>query len=187
MAAPGGGGSVLGVPLEPGERVVWFRVHSYTGEKVMLWIFGVLFLVVLIGIIFIVMAVTLDGRKPKAHAITNRRIIVFPGKGGQESHPLAYIADLEPQRQQASSGGGGLLGAAIGAAVTAVANSMANQNAKTVPGYWARTIGVWLIMQNGQRIKLAVDQGYGQNFGVTLAQVVFQRAGDMMPPVAHPA
>jgi hypothetical protein len=177
----------MGVPLEPGERVVWFRQHSYTGEKVMLWIFGVLFLIVLIGIIFIVLALTLDGRKPKAHAITNRRIIVFPGKGGSESHPLGYVADLEPVRQQATNAGGGLLGAAIGAAVTAVANSMANQNAKTAPGYWARTIGVWLIMQNGQRIKVDVEPSVGQNFGVTLAQVVFQRAGDMMPPVPHPA
>ena len=51
----GGAGTVMGVPMEPGERVIWFKRHDYTVDKIIMWVVGVLFLVVLIGIIFIFM------------------------------------------------------------------------------------------------------------------------------------
>lgn len=183
MAQAGASGTVMGVPLEPGERVIWFKRHDYTVDKIIMWVFGVLFLVVLIGIIFIILALIHDGRNPRAHVITNRRIIVIDGKGQQQSYALNQIADLDPVRQSAGGGGGGLIGLAVRAAVTAVANHMANQNAKIDPSYWNRTIAVTLITHHGQRVQVPAAMGYGRDFGVTLARAVFMREAESMPQV----
>gem|GEM_PF-2416128 len=179
----GGGGTVMGVPLEPGERVIWFQRHDYTVDKVILWIFGVLFLFILIGIIFIILAVIHDGRNPRAHVITNRRIIVIDGKGQPQSYALDQIADIEPVRQSAGGGGGGLIGLAVRAAVTAVANHMANQNAKVDPNYWNRTIAITLTTHHGQRVQVPAALKYGKMFGATLARAVFMREAESMPQV----
>jgi hypothetical protein len=182
-AMMGGAGTVMGVPMEPGERVIWFKRHDYTVDKIIMWVFGVLFLVVLIGIIFIILALIHDGRNPRAHIITNRRIIVIDGKGQQQSYALNQIADIDPVRQSAGGGGGGLIGLAVRAAVTAVANHMANQNAKIDPSYWNRTIAVTLVTHHGQRIQVPAALNYGKDFGFTLARAVFMREAESMPQV----
>jgi hypothetical protein len=182
-AMMGGAGTVMGVPMEPGERVIWFKRHDYTVDKIILWVVGVLFLVVLIGIIFIILALIHDGRNPRAHIITNRRIIVIDGKGQQQSYALNQIADIDPVRQSAGGGGGGLIGLAVRAAVTAVANHMANQNAKIDPNYWNRTIAVTLVTHHGQRIQVPAGLNYGKDFGFTLARAVFMREAESMPQV----
>lgn len=179
----GGAGTVMGVPMEPGERVIWFKRHDYTVDKIILWVVGVLFLVVLIGVIFIILALIHDGRNPRAHIITNRRIIVIDGKGQQQSYALNQIADIDPVRQSAGGGGGGLIGLAVRAAVTAVANHMANQNAKIDPSYWNRTIAVTLVTHHGQRIQVPAGLNYGKDFGFTLARAVFMREAESMPQV----
>lgn len=181
-AQGGGGGTVLGIPLDAGERVVWFKEHNHTAEKVILWIFGVLFAIVLIGLVFIYLAVTVDKRNPRAHAVTNRRFIYWPGGG----HPpqvfaLHDMADLEPERQR-SSGGGGLLGAAIGAAVSAVANHMANKNSKVDPSYWNRTIAITVITHHGQRIKIPTGHS-GKDIGLTLSRCLFAGVAEQLPAV----
>lgn len=179
------GGTVMGVPLEPGERVIWFKRHDYTVDKIIMWVLGVLFLVVLIGIVFIILALIHDGRNPRAHVITNRRIIVIDGKGQQQSYALNQIADVEPVRQSAGAGGGGLIGLAVRAAVTAVANHMANQNAKIDPNYWNRTIAVTLTTHHGQRLQVPAGLNYGRDFGVTIARAVFMREAENMPQVQY--
>ncbi len=185
MVAPGApGGTVMGVPLEPGERVIWFKKHDYTVDKIVLWVLGVLFLVVLIGIIFIILALIHDGRNPKAHVLTNRRIIVIPGNGQPQSYVLSQIADMEPVRQR-NHGGGGLLGAAIGAAITAVANHMANQNAKIDPSYWNRTTAITLTTHYNQKVQVPAALNYGKELGVTLARAVFMREAEQMPTVNY--
>ncbi len=189
QAGPGamaaGGGTVMGVPLEPGERVIWFKRHDYTVDKIILWVLGVLMLVVIIGIVFIILALIHDGRNPRAHVITNRRIIVIDGKGQQQSYALNQIADVEPVRQSAGAGGGGLIGLAVRAAVTAVANHMANQNAKIDPSYWNRTIAVTLTTHHGQRLQVPAGLNYGRDFGVTIARAVFMREAENMPQVQY--
>jgi hypothetical protein len=176
-------GTVMGVPLEPGERVIWFKRHDYTVDKVIMWVLGVLMLIVIVGIIFIILALIHDGRNPRAHIITNRRIIVIDGKGQQQSYALNQIADVDPVRQSAAGGGGGLIGLAVRAAVTAVANHMANQNAKIDPAYWNRTIAVTLVTHQGQRLQVPAAIGYGRDFGHTIARAVFMREAESMPQV----
>lgn len=177
---------MLGVPLEPGERVIWFKEHSHTVEKVMMIILGVLFLVILIGLLFIWMGVTADKRNPRAHAITNRRLIFWPGKGGPQFYPVSQIVDVEPERQRAH-GGGGLLGAAIGAAVTAALDHSANKKEKTSAAYWKRTIAMTVVTQQNQRVQIPLGPGYGAQFGELTARIVFNREGDSLPAVPFKA
>jgi hypothetical protein len=179
MVAPGS--TVLGVALEPGERVIYFRQHSHTAEKVIMIILGVVFLVMIIGLIFLYLGFTAETRNPRAHAITNKRIIYWPGKGVTTSVYFAQITDMEPVRQQAR-GGGGLIGAAIGAAVSAAMNHLANKNEKTDPKYWNRAIGLILTTQQNGRINIPAA-GVGPQLGLLTARCVFNREAEQMPAV----
>ena len=178
-----GAGSVYGMPLEPGERVIYFQRHQYGASKVILIILGVLFLVVLVGALFIYLGLTIEKRSPKAHIVTNRRFIYVPGTGAPQMFPLQQIADLEPERQSAGGGGGGLIGLAVRVAVTAAMNHYSAKNAKVDIKYWARTIAIWVTNLHGQKIKVPA-QG-GQRLGFVLSQAVLAQQAEYMPPVPH--
>jgi hypothetical protein len=180
--AHAGGATVMGIPLEPGERVIYFKKHDYTMEMVIHIVLGVLFLVILIGLVFIYLGLTAKTRNPQAHIITNRRVILVPGTGPPQFFPLEGIVDLEPERQR-SSGGGGLIGAALGAAITAVQNHFANQNHKLDPKYWSRTVAITAIYQNGQRAKIPAALSHGPEIGLTMARAIFNREAETMPAV----
>lgn len=184
MAGAGGPPTVMGVQLQPGERVVYFFKPNYTVDKVVLWVFGILFVWVLIGIIFIVLALLHDSRNPKAQIITNQRIIEISGKGVPTWMPFSDAADLTAERQKGGYGGGGLLGAAISAAVTAVANSMAEKNSKMDPSYWKRTIAVQVVGRSGQRLRLQTREPL--KLGPFLARCIFEPgSADMAQPVPY--
>jgi hypothetical protein len=182
MQPGAGGATVLGQPLEPGERVIWFRKHSYTLEKIIMIVLGVFLLVIIIGIGIIIYGVLLERWKPVAHVVTNRRLIVFgaPGKP-PESYPLAHIADINPIRKSATSGGGGLIGMAISAGINAAANALANQNHKLTKDFWNRTEALDITFSNGQKVRVKLDTEYGPQLGLTLARAVFNREAETMP------
>jgi hypothetical protein len=175
---------VLGVPLEPGERVVWFKKHDYTTEKVIGIIFGVMLLIIIVGALFLYLALTVESRSPVAHALTNRRLIYFPPKGPPISYPLGWVVDIIPQRQRAR-GGGGLIGFAVGMAVTAAMNAYADNNHKLAPSYWSRTEALDLVFSNGQRANVPASTAYGPTLGLMLARAVFNREAEVLPPVQH--
>ena len=72
----------MGIPLEQGERVLWFKKHDYTAEMVIMIILGVLFLIVIIGIVFIILGATVNGRKPRAHILTALGVMRGGGQHG---------------------------------------------------------------------------------------------------------
>jgi hypothetical protein len=183
--APGGAPTVMGVPLEPGERVLWFKKHDYTTEMVLMIIVGVLFLIVLVGIIFIVLGATVNSRKPRAHILTNRRIIYVTGGGQVQQFYLNQIANIEAVREQRSSGGGGLIGAAVAAAANAAMNHFADQNHKMDPSYWRRTNAINLIFGNHARARIPADVGYGPELGLLTTRAVFNREADTLPSAMH--
>jgi len=185
LAAPGGAGAptVMGVPLQPGERVVYFFKPSYTGDKIAFWIVGILLLWILVGIVFIVLALMVDSRNPRAQIVTNMRVIEISGKGVLTWIPLADVVDLTAERQKGNYGGGGLLGAAIGAAVRAVQNSLAEKNSKMDPTYWKRTIAIQVVGRT-QRIKVKTRQPL--KLGPLLARCIFEPgSADRAPVVAY--
>ncbi len=158
MAMAGGAPTVMGVQLAPGERVIYFHKPNYQTDKIVLWVFGILFLIVLIGIIFIVLAVIHDSRNPRAQIVTTQRVIEISGKGVPSWIPLADAVDVDAERQQATNAGGGLIGLAIGAAITAVANSIANKKSKMEPNFWKRTIAILVVGRSGQRFRMQTRQ-----------------------------
>lgn len=187
MAAPAWGGApqatggpptVLSVQLAGGERVVYFHKPNYKTEIIVLWVFGVLFLPLFgIGLIFIIMALLHDRWNPKAHVVTNQRVIEISGKGVPTWMALNDIADIQAERQ--GNSGGGL----VGFAVAAIANSMANKNSKLDPNYWKRTIAVLLIGRSGMRMKMKARVPQVMTFGPFLAQVLSQPGWADMAPV----
>jgi hypothetical protein len=85
-AAPSGapaavGRTVFGVPLEPDERVVYFKQVPQLGGLIAVIFVGILMLVVLIGIFFIVQAFRNRTIAVHAQVITNRRVMTINGKG----------------------------------------------------------------------------------------------------------
>lgn len=179
--APGwasGQDTVLGVPLYPNERIIYFHKPNYKTEIIIFWVFGILFLFVLIGIIFIIMAVFHDRWNPKAHVVTNQRIIEISGKGVPSFLPIHDLGDVQAVRQNA--GGGGL----VGLAVRAIANSLADQKSKLETRYWVRTIGVVALTRSGVRFQMKVRQDEAMRLGPFLAQLVLAPGSwDAAPPV----
>jgi hypothetical protein len=184
MQSASGPPTVCGVQLQPGERVIYFYKPSYTGDKVAMWILGVLFLVVIIGLIFIYLAVTTEQRNPKAQIITNQRVIEVSGKGVPSWFPFADAMDVTAERQKNQNVGGGLLGMAIGAAVSAIANSMAENKSKMEPKYWARTIAINVLGRSGARFRMQTRQP--QVVGPFLARCVLEPgSSEMAAPVPY--
>jgi hypothetical protein len=193
-AAPWGGGgqmqaasgppTVCGVQLQPGERVIYFHKPSYTGDKVAMWILGVLFLVAIIGLLFIYLAVTTEQRNPKAQIITNQRVIEVSGKGIPSWFPFADAMDVTAERQKNTNVGGGLLGMAIGAAVSAIANSMAENKSKMEAKYWRRTIAINILGRSGARFRMQTRQPLV--VGPFLARCVLEPgSSEMAAPVPY--
>ncbi|CAN5561938.1 hypothetical protein BH09MYX1_BH09MYX1_64220 [soil metagenome] len=180
--AMGTGQTVMGVPLEPGERVIWFKKHGYLLEKIIMITLGVFLLIVVVGIGLIIYGALLDRWKPKAHALTNRRLIYIDGKGVVTSYYFAQLADFDVERQK-QSGGGGLMGAAIGALATAAQNYVANQNTKLERKFWTKAVAILITYQNGTKVKCPVDPDYGPDLGLLCARAFFGREAESLPPI----
>ncbi|MDB4940984.1 MAG: hypothetical protein JWP97_518 [Labilithrix sp.] len=72
---------VCGAPLEPGERVIYFRRIDHTGRRVSRIAVGVLLAPFVVGL-FMLYAVFKDMTKePDAQAITNRRLLAIKNGG----------------------------------------------------------------------------------------------------------
>lgn len=184
MQSASGPPTVCGVQLQPGERVIYFYKPSYTGDKVAMWILGVMFLVVIIGLIFIYLAVTTEQRNPKAQIITNQRVIEVSGKNVPSWFPFSDAMDVTAERQKNTNVGGGLLGMAIGAAVSAIANSMAENKSKMEPKYWARTIAINVLGRSGARFRMQTRQP--QVVGPFLARCILEPgSSEMAAPVPY--
>lgn len=175
----GGGGTVLGVPLQPGERVIYYFKPSYTGDKVALWIlFGFTFWI-LIGFIFLYMVLTFDKKNPKAQIVTNMRVIEVSGLGVPTWTMLGDAVDLEPERQQVQ-GGGGLVGALVSAAATAIADGIANKKSKMEQKYWVRTIAINIQDRSGQKFRIQTKQPLV--LGPFLARCILEPGAAQMAP-----
>ena len=186
MQATSGPPTVCGVQLQPGERVIYFHKPSYTGDKVAMWILGVLFLVFIIGLVFIYLAVTTESRNPKAQIITNQRVIEVSGKGVPSWFPFSDAMDVTAERQKNTNVGGGLLGMAIGAAVSAIANSMAENKSKMEAKYWRRTIAINVLGRSGARFRMQTRQPLV--VGPFLARCVLEPgSSEMAAPVPYEA
>jgi hypothetical protein len=177
LAPAGAAPTALGVPLEHGERVIYFHKASYTSEKIAFIIIGVITIWMVIGIVFILLAIFFEKWNPKGQIITNRRVIGVDKNGVPSSYPLPWVADVEARRRNSGRG-------LIGLAVVAIANSMANKKMKTDPSYWARAYAVQLKMHDGRLFEVPTREPH--RFGPFLAHCVFAPgSSEAMPPVPY--
>lgn len=145
--------AALGVTLEPGERVIRVDVASYTAERVVLAILGVMFLVIVVGVVLIVLAVFWERWQPRGVVVTDRRVVAVDKNGVATATNIAEVTDVESERQQSATGGG-IAGALVGLAVDAVADHVADKNPKADPGYWRRTAAIVLVLRGGARVRV---------------------------------
>ena len=102
-------------------------------------------------------------------------------------HWLQNVADVEPIRQQAHAGGGGLLGALVAAGVSAALNSMADKKKKIDPKYWARAIGIVFIDQQGGRAEVRCQEKPKEmiDLGMFIAQGMYQGGFTAFPDAPY--
>lgn len=171
-----GGGTVMGVPLQPGERVIYFHKPSYTADKVAMWVMFALTFWILIGFIFLYLALTFEKKNPRAVIITNMRVMEIAGTGVPTWVALADAVDVDPERQGGAAFGGGL----VGALVAVAADSLANKKSKTDPKYWARGIAAKVATRSGQTFRFVTRQPLV--FGPFLARCILEPGAAQMAP-----
>jgi hypothetical protein len=84
--------TLRGVPLEPGERVVYFHHTKNVGTRVLMFFMGIGLAAILIGFLFLWLAFT---DQSETTAITTRRFIRIHGKKPAEVMGLGDIARKE--------------------------------------------------------------------------------------------
>jgi hypothetical protein len=69
--------TVYGVPLEPGERVIYFHNASKMGSAVVTLVLGFVFIMFFIGIFLIIAGLMMLFSSPWAYVMTTRRLITI--------------------------------------------------------------------------------------------------------------
>lgn len=84
-AMQGGMRTVFGVPLEEGERVLYYQRNSQLGAQIFCILIGIPMILVLgLGIYFIYVGITHKTQATYAQAITNKRLLAMYGNGTLE-------------------------------------------------------------------------------------------------------
>jgi hypothetical protein len=175
-----GGSTADGIQLETGERVIHFHACSYTSQRVLLIIVGIIFAIIVIGIALIVVGVLLPRWKPRSVIVTNKRVAIVGFKGDVKSTALLTDIKYLEAKRDVQSHGGGLVGLAVSAAMTVAAES----NQTTQPQYWKSCKGIICNLTNG---KLVIDVENPTELGPCLARAIAPGGADQLPTVQAPA
>lgn len=174
------GGAVLGVPLQTGERVIYYYRHDFTSTKVVLWIVGLLSLILIIGIFFIISAVILGRKKTGARVVTNLRVISISGDGVPWSMALDEIVDVEAERGAVQNLG------LVGAIATVIGDNLAEKKSKMTAKYWTRCGVIRIKNRDGQVFGIPADQALV--LGPFLARCIFEPgAAQIAPAISAPS
>jgi hypothetical protein len=87
-------GTVLGTPLEPGERVLFFVTPNHARTKLLLVLLGILLAVVVFGIFVVIYGVLYDRWGIRFVAVTNHRILVQKGNAPARFMRLSDVVDV---------------------------------------------------------------------------------------------
>lgn len=97
MTAP----TVKGIPLAPGERVVYFRHDPGNGNRTFLLVLGVLTLVMIVGVVFIILAFQ---NHASTIAVTTHRFILLKGTNPASAQWVEHGQVREVQRIHQNGG-----------------------------------------------------------------------------------
>lgn len=88
--------TVWGVPLEYGERVLYYKRHTGIGERIFIIFIGIIFLPILIGILFLYMGIRYEATHNRVQVITDRRMLGISGTRKLRTViPLAQIGHIK--------------------------------------------------------------------------------------------
>jgi hypothetical protein len=160
--------TVCGLPLEPGERVVFYYAADHKLAKILHIAVGVLLAVVLFGFVLIVYGILYDRWHLKFVAITDRRILVKRGDRPALWLYLSEVVELRAQREERS--GGGVIGA-VGAVAHLAQNKAAEEKKQTDAAYWSNATSIIVEGQNGA---ISIESGVDfELLGPALANAAF--------------
>jgi len=165
--------TVCGVPLEGGERVVFFARPRHLRQKVLYVVLGTLLAPLVVGLAFIAYGLMYERWHLRFVAVTNRRIVLQRGTKTPRWLRLDEVVDVKA-RQAAPRGG-------------AIATPLPEaRGEKTEREHWSNAEAV---VVTGRRGTLAIDESVPpQELGPALANAVWSEGWlERVPTVHHPS
>jgi hypothetical protein len=167
--------TVCGVPLEGGERVVFFARPRHTRNKLAYILAGVVLAPLLVGIAFIAYGLLYERWHLRFVAVTNRRIVIQRGARPARWLRLDDVVEVRARRG----------GAPTGAIAAQARETGEPTDAKTDPTHWSRANAV---IVTGRAGTLSIDESVApETLGPALAHVLWTEGYlDRVPTVHHP-
>ncbi len=161
--------SIEGVQLQPGEHVVYVVRPDYSASKTALLIFGLLLLVVLVGIVMLLKRSKIDQNNARLLVITNQRAIVVQGSGSVDEWRLGEIARLEAVRYKS--------------------RSALDRIPPSDPSSWRLSTGMIVHATNGLSTTVSCEDRPKEvwDYGLALARVLQRGSTEGMPLVRRGA
>jgi hypothetical protein len=175
--------TVCGVPLEQGERVVFFARPQHTRKKVLYVILGVLLTPLVVGLALIAYGLMYERWHLRFVAITNRRVVLQRGSRGPRWLRLTEVVDVRAKRAQQPEQPIHALPPRPDTVTTA---SPETNDDKTDPKHWSRAESVVVTGPSGA---LSIDESVPPEvLGPALAHALWTDGYlDRVPTVHHPS
>lgn len=175
--------TALGVPLEPGERVIGMFKTNYREKRWVFWVSGaalvpvasicltgedpsILCALVFAGLIALVVSLGFLVQKmySRGVVVTDRRVMLITAGGAPRTMHLTDARDVVALREVTNARLSRI-------AADLVENYAAGQHPKTNPDYWVHTTSIELVSMSS---KLRVPAGKASIMGPFLARCVFE-------------
>jgi len=170
--------TVCGVPLEAGERVVFFARPRHARQKVLYVVLGALLAPLVVGFAFIAYGLMYERWHLRFVAITNRRVVLQRGTRTPRWLRLADVVDVRAKRATARGG-------AI-ATPLPEAHDLAETARKTNREHWSNAE---TVVVSGRGGALSIDESVPPELvGPALANAVWTEGYlETVPTVHHPS
>ena len=170
--------TVCGVPLEGGERVVFFARPRHARQKLLYVVLGVLLAPLVVGLAFIAYGVMYERWHLRFVAITNRRVVLQRGNKSPRWLRLGDVVDLRAKRAAARGG-------AI-ATPLPEAQGLVRATEKTNREHWTNAE---TVVVSGRQGALSIDESVPPEVvGPALANALWTEGYlDRAPTVHHPS
>jgi hypothetical protein len=170
--------TVCGVPLEAGERVVFFARPRHVRQKVLYVVLGAFLAPLVVGFAFIAYGLMYERWHLRFVAITNRRVVLQRGTRTPRWLRLADVVDVRAKRATARGG-------AIATPLPET-HGLARTAEKTNREHWSNAE---TIVVSGRGGALSIDESVPpQLVGPALANALWTEGYlDTVPTVHHPS
>jgi hypothetical protein len=165
--------TVCGVPLEDGERVVFFALPRHTRQKLVYVLLGVLLAPLVVGLAFIAYGLMYERWNLRFVAITNRRIVVQRGARSARWLRLEDVLEVRARREAPAG--------AIATMATPLPGGSSGE--RTDPRHWANARA---IVVHGRGGALSIDESVAPELvGPAIANAVWTEGYVERMPTAH--